>query len=209
MLRRYTTLFWDFDGVIKESVALKSDAYERLFAPFGVEVAARVRAHHERNGGLSRYEKLPLYLRWAGREDSAAEVSRYCELFSAAAREGVIDSPWVPGAREYLQENHVRQRFVLVTATPQAEIESILVALDIAGFFREVHGAPTSKSEVVQSALARWRCPRADSLLIGDSDSDYVAAKTAGIEFLLRRTPLNRNLQREHTGLQCEDFTHG
>ena len=35
MLRRYWTLFWDFDGVIKESVAVKSDAYERLFAPFG------------------------------------------------------------------------------------------------------------------------------------------------------------------------------
>jgi phosphoglycolate phosphatase-like HAD superfamily hydrolase len=209
MLRHYTTLFWDFDGVIKESVAVKSDAYERLFAPFGAKVAARVRAHHELNGGLSRYEKLPLYLRWAGREGSAAEVSRYCELFSAAAREGVIDSPWVPGAREYLQENHLRQRFVLVTATPRAEIESILAALGIAACFREVHGAPTSKAEAVQSTLARWRCSRTDSLLIGDSDSDYAAAKTAGIEFLLRRTSLNRNLQREHTGLQCEDFTHG
>jgi phosphoglycolate phosphatase-like HAD superfamily hydrolase len=209
MLRRYATLFWDFDGVIKESVAVKSDAYERLFVPFGADVAARVRAHHERNGGMSRYEKLPLYLRWAGSKGSDEEVSGYCELFSAAVRQGVIDSPWVPGAREYLQANHARQCFVLVTATPRAEIESILTALEIAAFFREVHGAPTSKSEAVQSVLARWNCARADSLLIGDSDSDYAAAKAAGVEFLLRRTALNRNLQREHDGLQCEDFTHG
>jgi phosphoglycolate phosphatase-like HAD superfamily hydrolase len=209
MLRRYATLFWDFDGVIKESVAVKSDAYERLFAAFGAELAARVRAHHERNGGMSRYEKLPLYLRWAGREASAAEVSRYCERFSAAVQQAVIDSPWVPGAREYLQENHARQCFVLVTATPVAEMQSILTALDLAACFREVHGAPASKTEAIQSVLARWKCARADSLLIGDSDSDYAAAKATGVEFMLRRTALNRNLQREHCGLQCEDFIHG
>ena len=122
MLRRYTLLFWDFDGVIKDSVAVKTDAFERLFAPFGAEVAARVRAHHESNGGMSRYAKLPLYLRWAGRSGSEAEVSRYCELFSAAVQQAVIDSPWVPGVREYLRANHERQGFVLVTATPQAEM---------------------------------------------------------------------------------------
>jgi phosphoglycolate phosphatase-like HAD superfamily hydrolase len=209
MLRRYKTLFWDFDGVIKDSVAVKSDAYERLFAPFGLQVAERVREHHERNGGMSRYEKLPQYLRWAGREASEAEVSRYCELFSAAVRQAVIDSPWVPGAREYLQSNHARQCCVLITATPQAEIEDILAALDLAGCFREVHGAPTGKTDAIGSVLARWKCARADALVIGDSDSDYAAANAAGVEFLLRQTALNRTLQRQHRGLQCEDFIHG
>jgi phosphoglycolate phosphatase-like HAD superfamily hydrolase len=209
MLRRYATLFWDFDGVIKDSVAVKSDAYERLFTPFGPEAATRVREHHERNGGMSRFEKLPLYLRWAGSEASEAEVSRYCELFSAAVRQAVIDSPWVPGAREYLQANHARQCLFLVTGTPQAEIEDILMALDLTACFREVHGAPTSKSDAIELVLARWNCPRANSLLIGDSDSDYAAASTAGVEFLLRRTALNQQLQRKHLGLQCEDFLHG
>ena len=136
MLRPYTTLFWDFDGVIKDSVSVKSDAFERLFAPFGAELAARVRLHHESNGGMSRYEKFPLYLRWAGLEASEAEVARYCGLFAAAVRQAVIDSPWVPGAREYLQSNQWRQRFVLVTATPQDEIEDILAALGLASCFQ-------------------------------------------------------------------------
>ncbi len=209
MLQRYATLFWDFDGVIKDSVAVKAQAFEQLFAPFGAEVAERVRRHHERNGGMSRYEKLPLYLRWAGRQDSSAEVTRYCELFSAAVRQAVIDSPWVPGAREYLQRNHARQGCVLLSATPQAEMQSILAALDILSWFREVHGAPTSKIEAIGSVLARWRCAPADALVIGDSDSDYAAARATGVEFLLRRTTLNQHLQREHAGLQCEDFTNG
>ena len=209
MLQRYATLFWDFDGVIKDSVAVKAQAFEWLFAPFGAEVAARVRRHHERNGGMSRYEKLPQYLRWAGQQDSAAEVSRYCELFSTAVQQAVIDSPWVPGAREYLQRNHGRQCCVLLSATPRAEMQAILTALDIVAWFREVHGAPTSKTEAIHSVLARWQCAPADALVIGDSDSDYAAARATGVEFLLRRTALNQHLQRAHAGLQCEDFTDG
>jgi len=209
MLRRYATLFWDFDGVIKDSVAVKSAAFEHLFAPFGADVAARVRLHHERNGGMSRYQKLPLYLQWAGQRASPADVARYCELFSAAVQQAVIDSPWVPGAREYLLANHARQAFVLVSATPCAEMEHILQVLELHGCFREVHGAPTSKMQAIQSVLARWSCPAADAILIGDADSDYAAATATGIHFLLRRTALNQSLQRQHCGLQCEDFTDG
>jgi phosphoglycolate phosphatase-like HAD superfamily hydrolase len=203
------TLFWDFDGVIKDSVTVKSDAYEQLFVTFGAHVAARVREHHERNGGMSRYEKIPLYLEWAGRKASAAEVSRYCERFSTAVSQAVIDSPWVPGAREYLQANHIRQCFFLVTATPQAEIEAILAALDLLVYFREVHGAPTSKADAIVSVLGRWKLSCTDALLIGDSESDFAAANKAGVDFLLRRTALNSNLQRRYSGQQCEDFTHG
>ena len=121
----------------------------------------------------------------------------------------MIDSPWVPGAREYLQSNQGRQRFVLVTATPQDEIEDILAALGLASCFQEVHGAPTSKSDAIESVMARLQSSRAEALFIGDSDSDYAAARAAGVDFLLRRTALNRHLQREYRGMQCEDFMHG
>ncbi len=207
-LRSYPTLFWDFDGVIKESVAVKSDAFERLFAPFGAQVAARVRQHHERNGGLSRYQKLPLYLEWAGVEPTAAEVSRYDALFSAAVRQAVIDCDWVPGAREYLQAHHGRQFMAVVTATPQAEIEHIVGALGIEHFFREVHGAPLSKTEAIAASLGRSGCRCDQALLIGDSNADHEAAVATGVDFLLRRTPLNRSLQREYRGPQCENFTN-
>jgi phosphoglycolate phosphatase-like HAD superfamily hydrolase len=206
---RYSTIFWDFDGVIKDSVGVKSEAFERLFEPFGRDVAARVRTHHEAHGGMSRFEKLPQYLEWAGQPADETNVARYCELFSREVRQAVIDAPWVPGAREYLEANHARQRFVLVTATPQEEIEDILEALRIGEWFREVHGAPTTKADAVRGALRRWNCPPEDALLIGDATADYEAARAAGVGFLLRRTGLNVALQREHRGAQCEDFVHG
>lgn len=201
-------LFWDFDGVIKESVSVKTEAYVRLFEPFGAAITARIREHHEIHGGMSRFEKLPLYLGWAGRSASPDEVSVYCAKFSTAVFQAVIESAWVPGAREYLEANYQRQRFVLVTATPQDEIEDILSALHIAHCFCEVHGAPTAKSAAIEGSLARLGCRRSEALVIGDSPSDLAAAAAAQVEFLLRCTTLNARLQETYSGLKCKDFTH-
>lgn len=208
-MRERSVLFWDFDGVIKDSVGIKSDAFERLFVPYGTEVAARVREHHERHGGMSRFSKIPLYLSWAGVTVSAAETERYCRLFAAAVRQAVIDAPWVVGAREYLETNCTRQRFVLLTATPQGEIEHILAAVGIAHCFQEVHGAPTAKAEAIASVLIRWGCRCESALVIGDSQFDYEAAVASGVDFLLRKTSVNQDLQRTYAGPQCQDFTDG
>ena len=57
-------IIWDFDGVIKDSVKVKSDAFEQLFLPFGKKLAKEVRLHHETNGGMSRFDKLHIYWSW-------------------------------------------------------------------------------------------------------------------------------------------------
>jgi len=206
LLRRYAVLFWDFDGVIKDSVGVKGAAFERMFVPFGTDVAERVRRHHEQHGGVSRYEKLRMYLRWAGETASDVQVERYCERFSAAVRQAVIDSDWVPGAREYLDENHDRQTCILLSATPQQELEGIVGAVGGAHWFHAIHGAPGAKADAIARSLAELRCRSGDALMIGDSDSDYEAATTAGIAFLLRRTTFNAALQRRHTGPACAHF---
>jgi phosphoglycolate phosphatase-like HAD superfamily hydrolase len=208
-LERYATLIWDFDGVIKESVEVKTGAFVRLFETFGTETVERVRAHHRCNGGMSRFEKMPLYLQWAGITPHAEEVQRYCAAFAAAVRSAVIAADWVPGAREYLQTHRARQRFALVTATPQEEIEDIAQALGIAGWFSDICGSPRAKLDAVTALLVRWNCGRTDTLVIGDSDSDYRAALGAGVDFLLRRTPYNRALQERYDGPQCENFLNG
>src|SRR5437773_2146653 len=87
VLSGYPVVLWDFDGVIKESVSVKSDAFARLFEPFGAEIAARVRRHHEMNTGMSRFEKIPLYLSWAGEQAEPETVARYCARFADAVKQ--------------------------------------------------------------------------------------------------------------------------
>ena len=61
----FKLIFWDFDGVIKESVSIKTTAFVKLFENFGSEVTAKIKMHHEDHGGMSRFKKIPIYLRWA------------------------------------------------------------------------------------------------------------------------------------------------
>jgi phosphoglycolate phosphatase-like HAD superfamily hydrolase len=204
LLQRASIVFWDFDGVIKDSVAAKSDGFERLFLNYGCEVASRVRRHHEAHGGVSRYEKIPIYLSWVGEPGSAAQVQQFCEDFSKLVRQAVIDSPWVPGVREYLQKHCGRQRFVLLTATPQEEIQEILVTLDIAYCFESICGAPAPKASAIADILRYPHNSAENALVIGDSESDLAAAEANGVTFLLRCTAINHALQKRFSGPRFE-----
>lgn len=197
-MKEFKVIFWDFDGVIKDSVNIKTEAYEQLFLRYGNEVSSKVRQHHEANGGVSRYEKFPIYLRWAGEPGDAEQVASFCDQFSHLVMQAVIDAPWVPGVLEYLQANHTRQRFVLMTATPQDEMEDILEVLKIAGYFFAVYGAPTPKTKAIKSVLEQLACPTQEALAIGDAETDYLAARENKVPFLLRFTPQNKHLQAKY-----------
>lgn len=199
-------VFWDFDGVIKDSVDVKTAAFERLFRPYGAEVVRRARQHHEANGGVSRFDKIPLYLAWAGEPARAAQVEAFCERFSQSVLQAVVDAPWVPGVREYLLEHCSTQHFVLVTATPQEEIEQILAALELMHCFCEVYGAPTKKASAIGSVLVRQKCAPEQALIIGDAETDRQAAHSNAVPFLLRRTPLNLSIQASYNGPMFDDL---
>ena len=46
LLHGKKNFFWDFDGVIKDSVEIKSNAYEELFLQWGANISNKVRDHH-------------------------------------------------------------------------------------------------------------------------------------------------------------------
>lgn len=205
-LKILQTIFWDFDGVIKESVAIKSEAFEQLFLPFGKEIARKVKDHHELNGGISRYNKLPIYLNWAGKDPTVELVEEYAKKFSFLVKQKVIDSQWVPGVLNYLKNNYKKQQFFLITATPQQEIEEILKSINIYCFFKEVIGSPIKKSEAVKILLNKYKVKWKYVAMIGDSSEDCEAAINNKIYFILRKTELNIELQRQSNFNMISDF---
>lgn len=203
----YKLIFWDFDGVIKDSVAVKTNAFVQLFEPYGHEVAEKVQFHHEANGGMSRFDKLPLYLGWAGQEPSESRVNEFCNRFCQLALQGVIDSPWVPGAENYLRNNPHQQIFVLVSATPQEELEQILLTLGLKGCFVDVFGAPTGKTEAIRRTLAARGINPENCCMIGDARADLEAAEANQVPFLLRRHETNSGVFANYAGPSIKDFT--
>jgi len=200
------TIFFDFDGVIKDSVEVKTGAYEQLFASFGGDVVKKIRRHHEINGGMSRFNKLPIYLKWSGQDPTQELIKDYTLRFSTMVKHKVIKSQWVPGVLEYLEENYGKCPFFLVTATPQSEIEEILSLINIKHFFTKVIGSPTTKDEAIKMLLNEFSLIPESSIMIGDSFSDFNAAKTNGVPFVLRRTNMNRTVQNQLDCPRIENF---
>jgi len=202
MLKRLSKLveqaeivFWDFDGVIKDSVEVKSIAFEKLFSDYGQNLTDRVREHHERNGGVSRFEKIPLYLSWSNEEVTSKKIQEFCNRFSLLVKQSVIDSPWVHGFLEFIEHHHGVKKHILVTATPIEEIEEILQALNIKHFFYKIYGAPYAKSDAINEMLRDLKIEPKNAIMLGDSESDYKAAEENNVLFLLRSTKFNKNLQ--------------
>lgn len=206
LLRSPKLIFWDFDGVIKDSVEVKTQAFVKLFESYGSHVAEQVKSHHESNGGMSRFEKLPLYLRWASEEPTEDRVNEFCERFSQLALQGVVDSPWVPGVEDYLRSNPHRQTFIMVSATPQEELVRILQALDLWKCFAAVFGAPMSKTEAIRITLNSHKIAPQHCLMIGDAKADWDAAQSNQIPFLLRRHTINGQVFKHYTGDSVENF---
>ncbi|MCE9500594.1 MAG: HAD family hydrolase, partial [Leptospira sp.] len=102
-LKKYETVFWDFDGVIKESGDVKTNGYLELFREFGTDIQEKVRHHHLEHGGVSRFEKIPYYFReYIGRNLNGDEIVSYCSRYSEIILQAVIDAPYVPGVLEYI-----------------------------------------------------------------------------------------------------------
>jgi len=200
-------IFWDFDGVIKDSVEVKTQAFFNLFIPYGIKIAKRISEHHESNAGMSRYDKLPLYLSWAGEEPTKEKVVQLCEQFNELTIKGVIDSQWVPGVENYLRTNPNNQLFILVSATPQKEIEFIINSLDLYDCFSDIIGTPTKKINAISKSLEKYGIDPQDCIMIGDAQTDMEAANANQVPFLLRQHKTNTILSKDYLGKSFQDFS--
>ena len=101
----YRGIIFDFDGVIAESIKLKSDAFAELYSSFGNNIVQKVVEHHEANGGMSRYEKIKYYHEsFLQQVISNKEISELANKFSDIVIDKVITAPDVPGVFEYINE---------------------------------------------------------------------------------------------------------
>lgn len=184
-------IVFDFDGVILESAEVKTDAFVELYAAHGPSVVDQVRAHHLANLGISRFKKFAWIAEHVLRAPlSDAESAALGVRFSDLALAKVLAAPFVPGAEAALAAAATRGLPMFVASgTPVDELRMIVERRGLAGWFREVHGAPREKPEVLRDVMARHALAPEAVLFIGDGMSDYKAARAAGTLFLARDTP--------------------
>lgn len=199
-------VFLDFDGVIKDSVDAKGIAFAAAFRDFGPRLGDRILAHHRANGGMSRLQKIPLYASWAGVPTLPDHLETFMRAFEVEARRAVLQSPWVPGALEFLARKQRSEAKVIVSATPEQELRSIAEELGIACHVESLIGTPTAKADAIRSELHRLVAKPGDCVMVGDSMVDLEAAEANGVPFILRRHADNAALAALHSGRSIDDL---
>jgi phosphoglycolate phosphatase-like HAD superfamily hydrolase len=181
---------FDFDGVVLESADVKTDAFVELFASHGPEVAAKVKAHHLANLGISRFVKFAwIHEHLLGCPITDEESRALGERFSALALDKVLAAPFVPGAEAALAALAATHPLFVASGTPQDELDLIVDRRGLRARFREVHGTPRDKPEILRDVMARHGLAASETLFVGDGASDHKAASATGVEFLARDTP--------------------
>jgi HAD superfamily hydrolase (TIGR01549 family) len=181
-------IIFDFDGVLVESAAIKSDCFRQLFAD-RAEVD-RIVALHERHGGVDRYTKIAMIYRDILEEPLAPrELDRLAQRFEELVEERVATCDMVPGARELLNRLNGRLPTAVASGTPQGELERIAVRRGLSHYFIELRGAPPDKTRLVGEIMAKggWEPHRV--LMIGDAMTDFDAARSNGLQFIGRQMP--------------------
>ena len=59
-------IIFDFDGVIVESMDIKTQAFAHLFRKCSEDIIKKVIQLHLDNGGMSRYEKFKISTKFGG-----------------------------------------------------------------------------------------------------------------------------------------------
>jgi len=190
------TIIFDFDGVLCESVNIKTDAFYELYLPYGEKIARKVKEHHIANGGMSRYDKFKYYEKAFLDKNiiSEARIKTLSEHFSNLVKQKVIQAPLVKGAHDFLKNHAKNYQCFIISATPMEEMIEITEKKQIIQYFQEIFGSPKNKIEWGEYILNKYNIKVTETLFIGDAQSDYKAAKFHGMHFLLRNTNENKNL---------------
>lgn len=186
MQRRLRALFFDFDGVIVDSIQTKTEAFRILFRECSDDVIQKVEAYHIQHGGISRVDKIAhAHEHFIGTPLDEEELGRWSTRYSDLVVEKVIEVPWIRGAEEFLESTRDSTLNVFViSGTPETELKYIIDQRGIADYFDECLGSPMRKPAHITNVLKKYQLQPSQCVFIGDALTDYHAAKETGLHFV-------------------------
>lgn len=200
-------IFFDFDGVIAESVSAKTDAFKEMYQPYGEEIANKVVEYHINNGGVSRFEKFRYWEKeFFDREISDNELQVLAKRFSDLVLGKVINSEEVLGASNFIKKYSKSLNFWIITGTPTDEIQIIAQKRALSDYFIGIHGSPEKKRYWTEHLIKNYNLERNRTLFLGDATTDLDAAQFSNLNFALRENEENTEIFKEYEGLRFREF---
>ena len=184
-LNQWQAFIFDFDGVLADSVEVKTRAFAKLYEPYGQDVVDKVVEHHRSNGGMNRFDKFRIYHgEFLSQPIGDDGVENLAMDFSSIVVNEVVASPEIPGAHRFLKTYCNIVPCFIDSATPEDELHEIVLRRGLTSCFKDMLGAPSSKADNLKIILDRYRLESHCCLFFGDTVSDYRAALEHKVKFV-------------------------
>jgi len=178
-------IIFDFDGVILDSVSIKTEAYKVLFEEFPKEVVNEIVKYHELNGGISRYKKIEYFFnKLLNRYISEQEVLEYANKYSEITKEELSKENYlIEDSLTFIKQNYNRFNMHIASGADENDLKYICEKVNLTKYFLSISGSPKVKSEIIKEILIYFNYKKSETILIGDSINDYEASTNNKIRF--------------------------
>jgi phosphoglycolate phosphatase-like HAD superfamily hydrolase len=178
-------IIYDFDGVVCDSVNVKTNAFVELYKDYSSDIQNQVRLYHLMNGGISRFEKIRYFqeelLNVPANEE---DINRMASHFALLVKEKVIQSEYITGVLEFLEINHKKALQFICTGTPEFEIVEIIERRQIGHLFSGIFGSPKTKETIIKEIINITGVESSECVFFGDAMTDFNASLNCKVPFI-------------------------
>ena len=184
-ISEFKNILWDFDGVILFSNEMRTTGFKKIFANYDKKNVDELITYHERNGGLSRFDKIKYFFEKILKQPISPEkLTFYCKKFSKIMRSELIDESYLnKDAMNFIRQNFKNIDFHIVSASEENELKFLCTKHGLDKYFLSISGSPSTKIANVERIIYQYHYDRKQTLLIGDSINDFHCSKHHRISF--------------------------
>jgi len=178
-------IFWDFDGVIFDSMKIKSDGFMELFKEYDKLSLKRMEEYHYLHGGVSRFDKIRyFYNDILGKNINENEILDLADKFAKIIEKKLFNRDnLITDSINFIEKNYKKYKFHIVSGAEHNELNQICNSFDLSKYFISIDGSPTKKDILIKNILENYSYNREECILIGDAITDYNASLKNTIGF--------------------------
>jgi len=184
--KKIVSIFWDFDGVLMNSNAIRDQGFEEVLRNYPQDQVDELMVFHQNNGGLSRYVKFRHFFeKIRGEFLSDEEINKWAAKFSVIMRQLLVNQDLlIQETLEFVKKNYTKISMHIVSGSDQEELRYLCKVMGIHNYFTSINGSPKPKTKWVAEILKEYQYEPEFCFLVGDSRNDFEAAMDNQLDFV-------------------------